>query len=152
MRTSRRPSQRRPTGDGRGRGGPFWDARQGEVMAHERGTLYGLPIYHGRKIRFSPKDPLEARHIFIQRALVEADLFGQAEVTQAQKQGGAIGAFFWHNLSLIKQIEALEHRSRRQDVLVDEKRNTVKSLRNFSIDTIDHILLIDVISEAKLRY
>ena len=100
---------------------PFWDARQGEVMAHERGTLYGLPIYHGRKIRFSPKDPLEARHIFIQRALVEADLFGQAEVAQAQKQGGAIGAFFWHNLSLIKQIEALEHRSRRQDVLVDDQ-------------------------------
>ncbi len=100
---------------------PFWDARQGEVMAHERGTLYGLPIYHGRKIRFSPKDPLEARHIFIQRALVEADLFGQAEVAQAQKQGGAIGAFFWHNLSLIKQIEALEHRSRRQDVLIDDQ-------------------------------
>jgi ATP-dependent helicase HrpA len=100
---------------------PFWDARQGEVMAHERGTLYGLPIYHGRKIRFSPKDPLEARHIFIQRALVEADLFGQAEAAQAQKQGGSIGGFFWHNLSLVKQIEALEHRSRRQDVLVDDQ-------------------------------
>lgn len=100
---------------------PFWDARQGEVMAHERGTLYGLPIYHGRKIRFSPKDPQEARHIFIQRALVEADLFGQVEAAQAQKQGGAIGGFFWHNLSLVKQIEALEHRARRQDVLVDDQ-------------------------------
>lgn len=41
---------------------------------------------------------------------------------------------------------------RNQEVLVDEKRNTVKSLRYFSIETIDHILLIDVISEAKLRY
>ena len=41
---------------------------------------------------------------------------------------------------------------RNQDVLVDEKRNTVKSLRYFSIETIDHILLIDVISEAKSRY
>ena len=103
---------------------PFWDARQGEVMAHERGTLYGLPIYHGRKIRFSPKDPQEARHIFIQRALVEADLFGQVEAAQVQKQGGAggaIGGFFWHNLSLVKQIEALEHRARRQDVLVDDQ-------------------------------
>jgi ATP-dependent helicase HrpA len=53
--------------------------------------------------------------------LVEADLFGQAEAAQAQKQGGAIGGFFWHNLSLVKQIEALEHRSRRQDVLVDDQ-------------------------------
>ena len=41
---------------------------------------------------------------------------------------------------------------RNQEVLVDEKRNTVKSLRYFSIETIDHILLIDVISEAKSRY
>ena len=63
---------------------PFWDARQGEVMAHERGTLYGLPIYHGRKIRFAPKDVEEARRIFIQRALVEAELFGQTEAAQAQ--------------------------------------------------------------------
>ena len=100
---------------------PFWDARQGEVMAHERGTLYGLPIYHGRKIRFSPKDAEEARRIFIQRALVEADLFGSLEAAQAQKQGGSLYSFFWHNLNLIKQIEALEHRSRRQDVLVDDE-------------------------------
>ena len=41
---------------------------------------------------------------------------------------------------------------RNQEVLVDEKRNTVKSLRYFSIETIDHTILIDVISEAKLRY
>lgn len=100
---------------------PFWDARQGEVMAHERGTFYGLPIYHGRKIRFAPKDAEEARRIFIQRALVEADLFGQAEAAQAQKQSGPLYSFFWHNLNLIKQIEALEHRSRRQDVLVDDE-------------------------------
>ena len=100
---------------------PFWDARQGEVMAHERGTLYGLPIYHGRKIRFAPKDAEEARRIFIQRALVEAELFGQTEAAQAQKQSGPLYSFFWHNLNLIKQIEALEHRSRRQDVLVDDE-------------------------------
>ncbi len=100
---------------------PFWDARQGEVMAHERGTLYGLPIYHGRKIRFAPKDADEARQIFIQRALVEAELFGQSEAAQVQKQSGNFYQFFWHNQSLIKQIEALEHRSRRQDVLVDDE-------------------------------
>jgi ATP-dependent helicase HrpA len=100
---------------------PFWDSRQGEVMAHERGTLYGLPIYHGRKIRFAPQDASEARRIFIQRALVDAELFGQVEAAQAQKQSGSVYAFFWHNQTLIKQIEALEHRSRRQDVLVDDE-------------------------------
>ena len=100
---------------------PFWDSRQGEVMAHERGTLYGLPIYHGRKIRFSPKDPIEARRIFIQRALVESELLGQVEAAQSQKQSGSLFSFFWHNQHLIKQIEALEHRSRRQDILVNDE-------------------------------
>jgi len=100
---------------------PFWDGRQGEVMAHERGTLYGLPIYHGRKIRFAPKDPLEARRIFIQRALVESELLGQVESAQSQKQTGSLLNFFWHNQQLVKQIEALEHRSRRQDILVNDE-------------------------------
>lgn len=100
---------------------PFWDSRQGEVMAHERGTLYGLPIYHGRKIRFSPKDAVQAREIFIQRALVESELLGQVESAQSQKQTGSLWGFFWHNQNLIKQIEALEHRARRQDILVNDE-------------------------------
>lgn len=100
---------------------PFWDSRNGEVMAHERATLYGLPIYQGRKIRFSPKDPVEARRLFIQRALVEGELFGAVEAGQVQKQSGQLFGFFWHNQNLAKQIEALEHKSRRQDVLVDDQ-------------------------------
>ena len=100
---------------------PFWDSRQGEVMAHERGTLYGIPIYHGRKVRFSPNDLNEARAIMIQRALVEGELFGSLDASQVQKQFGQTFAFFWHNQNLIRQIEALEHRSRRQDVLVDDE-------------------------------
>ena len=99
---------------------PFWDSRQGEVMAHERGTLYGLPIYHGRKIRFSPIDAKECKRLFIQRALVENELFGSIDPIQVQKQNGSLFSFFWQNQKLIKQIEALEHRSRRQDVLVDD--------------------------------
>lgn len=100
---------------------PFWDSRQGEVMAHERGTLYGIPIYHGRKVRFSTNDLHEARSIMIQRALVEGELFGSLDAGQVQKQFGQFFAFFWHNQNLIRQIEALEHRSRRQDVLVDDE-------------------------------
>ncbi len=99
---------------------PFWDSRPGEIMAHEQGSLYGLPIYHGRKIRFSPQNPEEARQLFIQRALVEGALFGNADTHQAQKEWGQTFSFYWHNQQLIKQIEKLEHQSRRQDVLVDD--------------------------------
>lgn len=100
---------------------PFWDSRNGEVMAHERATLYGLPIYQGRKIRFSPKDQEESRRLFIQRALVEGELFGSSDVGSIQKQSGQLFSFFWHNQNLATQIEALEHKSRRQDVLVDDE-------------------------------
>ena len=100
---------------------PFWDAKTGEVMAHERATLYGIGIYSGRKTRFAPKDPDEARRLFIQRALVEGDLFGASDLLAIQKQSGSIYKFFWHNQQLIKQIESLEHKSRRQDVLVDDE-------------------------------
>ncbi len=108
---------------------PFWDNRQGEVMAFERGTLYGLPIYHGRKVRFAPHDAAETRQLFIQQALVGAELFGRMETLAQEKELEALSkktypscfGFFWHNRKLIREIEALEHRSRRPDVLVDEQ-------------------------------
>ena len=99
---------------------PFWDQRSGEIMAHEQGALYGLPLYNGRKVRFSLMQAAEARLLFIQRALVEGELFGSIEIAQIQKQSGNVFKFFWLNLQLIKQVEAIEHRSRRQDVLVDD--------------------------------
>jgi len=99
---------------------PFWDTRTGEVMAHEQGALYGLSLYHGRKVKYALMEPAEARKIFIQRALVEQALFGTSEVAQIQKQTGKVFAFFWKNHQLIQQIEALEHQSRRQDVLVND--------------------------------
>ena len=108
---------------------PFWDNRQGEVMAFERGTLYGLPIYHGRRVRFEPHDPAEARTLFIGQALVQEELFGRMDTPALQRETEAdakkkypnLFGFFWHNRRLIKEIEALEHRSRRPDVLVDDE-------------------------------
>ncbi|MCE7506001.1 ATP-dependent RNA helicase HrpA [Polynucleobacter sp. IMCC30063] len=108
---------------------PFWDSRQGEVMAHERGTLYGLSIYHGRKVTFAPHDQAEARQLFIQKALVEGEMFGRVDTPalaketeiEAQKRYPHNYAFFWHNRRLVREIEALEHRSRRPDVLVDDE-------------------------------
>ena len=107
---------------------PFWDSRQGEVMAFERGTLYGLPIYHGRRVRYEPYNPEEARQLFISQALVQEEMFGRMDTpalyreteADAKKKYPGIFGFFWHNCRLIKEIEALEHRSRRPDVLVDD--------------------------------
>ena len=107
---------------------PFWDSRQGEVMAFERGTLYGLPIYHGRRVRYEPHNPVETRELFISHALVQEEMFGrmdtptlirETEADARRKHPGSF-EFFWHNRRLIKEIEALEHRSRRPDVLVDD--------------------------------
>ncbi|MFZ4378287.1 MAG: ATP-dependent RNA helicase HrpA [Polynucleobacter sp.] len=107
---------------------PFWDNRQGEVMAFERGTLYGLPIYHGRRVRYEPHNPEDARELFIRQALVQEEMFGRMDTPTLQRETEAdakkkypnLFGFFWHNRRLIKEIEALEHRSRRPDVLVDD--------------------------------
>jgi ATP-dependent helicase HrpA len=107
---------------------PFWDNRQGEVLAFERGTLYGLPIYHGRRVRYEPHNPEEARELFIRQALVQEEMFGRMDTpalyreteSDAKKKYPGLFGFFWHNCRLIKDIEALEHRSRRPDVLVDD--------------------------------
>ncbi len=107
---------------------PFWDNRQGEVMAFERGTLYGLPIYHGRRVRYESHDSILTRELFIRQALVQEEMFGRMDTpalireteADARKKYPDCFGFFWHNRRLIKEIEALEHRSRRPDVLVDD--------------------------------
>jgi ATP-dependent helicase HrpA len=87
---------------------PHWEKGRGEVVALERGTLYGLPVYVNRRVPFAPHDPDLARDIFIRSALVEGDF-----ETRAQ--------FFAHNRRLVAEIERLEHKSRRPDILVDDE-------------------------------
>jgi len=87
---------------------PNWEKRRAEVVALERGTLYGLPVYVGRRVSYGPIDSTEARTIFIRRALVEGDWESRAP-------------FFVHNRRLVHEIETLEHKSRRPDVLVDDE-------------------------------
>ncbi len=86
---------------------PHWEKRRGEVVAMERGTLYGLTIYQGRRVGFAPHDPVLAREIFIRQALVEGEL-----------ENGP--AFFKHNQRLVAEIQELEHKTRRPDVLIDD--------------------------------
>jgi ATP-dependent helicase HrpA len=90
----------------RDRGDPHWEKDRGQVVALERGTLYGLPVYTNRRVHFGPFNADLARDIFIRSALVEGDLDSRAP-------------FFAHNRRLVADIERLEHKSRRPDILVD---------------------------------
>ena len=87
---------------------PHWEKKPARVAAFERATLYGILLYANRRIHYGPLDPAESRRIFIRQALVEGEYETRAP-------------FFQHNRKLIGDIEALEHKSRRPDVLVDEE-------------------------------
>ena len=90
---------------------PHWEKKAGEVVAHERATLYGLVIYNNKRVNFSRVDAVAAREIFIREALV-AGLHEDSFDTRL--------AFFAHNRKLVAQVQELEHKARRQDVLVDD--------------------------------
>ncbi|MBB5018772.1 RNA helicase HrpA [Chitinivorax tropicus] len=87
---------------------PHWEKDRGEVVAWERVTLYGLPIVPRRTVSYGRVNPQEAREIFIREAL-------------ATFQFTTRGGFYQHNRDLVRDIEQLEHKSRRPDVLVDEQ-------------------------------
>ena len=86
---------------------PHWEKKAGEVVAIERATLYGLVVYNNKRVNFGLVNPREAREIFIREALVNDEWETRLP-------------FLAHNRKLIAQVEQLEHKSRRQDVLVDE--------------------------------
>jgi ATP-dependent helicase HrpA len=87
---------------------PHWEKKAAEVVAFERATLYGLVIYSGRRTSFGRVDPVGAREIFIREALVAGDWDTKLPFLAA-------------NQKLIRQVQDLEHKSRRQDVLVDDE-------------------------------
>ncbi len=87
---------------------PHWEKKSAEVMALERATLYGLVVYSGRRINFGRVDMHAAREVFIREALVG----GQWDTRLP---------FLATNQKLIRQVEEMEHKSRRQDVLVDDE-------------------------------
>ena len=86
---------------------PHWEKKAAEVVALERATLYGMVVYSGRRVNYSRLDMAGAREIFIRQALVE----GVWDTALP---------FLAANLKLIQQVEDLEHKARRQDVLVDD--------------------------------
>ncbi|MBP9894236.1 MAG: ATP-dependent RNA helicase HrpA [Giesbergeria sp.] len=91
---------------------PHWEKKAAEVVAFERATLYGLVVYSGRRKPFDKVDPQAAREMFIRQALVAGDV-----LPEWHKRLPFLAA----NEKLIAKVEELEHKSRRQDVLVDEE-------------------------------
>lgn len=87
---------------------PHWQKKPAQVAAYERTTLYGVTVQPKRRINYGPVDSVLAREIFIREALVQGDFYTRA-------------SFFKYNQSVISEIESLEAKSRRRDILVDEQ-------------------------------
>ncbi|MEU0792117.1 ATP-dependent RNA helicase HrpA [Amycolatopsis sp. NPDC005961] len=87
---------------------PHWERKQGAVMATERVTLYGVPLVADRRVNYGRIDPEMSRALFIRHALVEGDW-------QTRHH------FFAENRALLDEVEDLENRARRRDILVDDQ-------------------------------
>ncbi|WP_031026361.1 ATP-dependent RNA helicase HrpA [Streptomyces sp. NRRL WC-3725] len=86
---------------------PHWEKDQAAVMAYEKVTLYGVPIVAQRKVNYGRIDPEVSRELFIRNALVEGDWRTHHK-------------FFADNRKLLSEVEELEHRARRRDIVVDD--------------------------------
>jgi len=91
---------------------PHWEKKAMQVVAFERSTLYGIVVHPNKRVNFGPMNPAEAREIFIRQALVGGEV---------SEEFARRWAFFNHNHQLMLDIETLEHKSRRPDVLVDDE-------------------------------
>ena len=87
---------------------PHWEKRRGQVVAFEQVTLYGLVVVGKRRINYGRIDPVASREIFIRSALVEGEFFTK-------------GKFFQHNLDMLAEVETMESKVRRRNILVDEE-------------------------------
>ncbi|MEU0373980.1 ATP-dependent RNA helicase HrpA [Streptomyces sp. NPDC006283] len=87
---------------------PHWEKDAAAVMAYEKVTLYGVPIIAQRKVNYGRIDPETSRDLFIRNALVEGDWRTHHK-------------FFADNRKLLTEVEELEHRARRRDILVDDE-------------------------------
>jgi ATP-dependent helicase HrpA len=91
---------------------PHWEKKAMQVVAFERSTLYGIVVNPKKRVNFGPMNPKESREIFIRQGLVGAEVAEEYERRWA---------FYTHNHQLMFDIETLEHKSRRPDVLVDDE-------------------------------
>ncbi|HIF9063947.1 TPA: ATP-dependent RNA helicase HrpA [Photobacterium damselae] len=88
---------------------PHWEKKSAAVHAFEKVTLYGIPVVAKRKVNYGRIDPTLSREIFIRSALVEGDWDTKHK-------------FFQQNRKLLREVEELEHKSRRRDILIDDEQ------------------------------
>ena len=87
---------------------PHWSSKRGSAMAYERVTLYGIPLVTNRPVGYGQIDPEASRELFIRHALVQGEWRTNHE-------------FFRRNVALLDDMESLEHRARRRDIVVDDE-------------------------------
>ncbi|NMN94101.1 ATP-dependent RNA helicase HrpA [Antrihabitans stalactiti] len=87
---------------------PHWSSKRGSAMAYERVTLYGIPLVTNRPVGYGQIDPEASRELFIRHALVQGEWRTNHE-------------FFRRNVALLDDLEGLEHRARRRDIVVDDE-------------------------------
>lgn len=93
-------------------GDPVWSKQAGQVIAYERGVIYGLVLYAQRRVNAGARDPVAARATLIREALVQGNWLDPPDDRRLP--------FLAHNRALIAEIQKLEHKIRRPDLLVDE--------------------------------
>ena len=113
---------------------PHWEKRRGEVMAWERVTLFGLPIVERRIVRYGRIDPDKSREIFIRQALIPGKFKKKYP-------------FLVHNMELISEVQDLEDRTRRRDIMVDEE--TLYSFYDSRLRELEKILFKDKSPKGK---
>ncbi|MDX6484381.1 MAG: ATP-dependent helicase HrpA, partial [Gaiellaceae bacterium] len=86
---------------------PHWERKRASVVAIERATLYGVPVVGARKVPYGPIDPVLSRELFIRHALLEGDW------TTGHR-------FLQDNRDLLEEVEELEHRARRRDIVATQ--------------------------------
>lgn len=91
---------------------PHWSKKRGQVIALEQATFYGLLVYAGRRVHYAPIDAVKTREIFIQEALV---------AQQLNEYRGRPLPFYQHNKKLRAEVEQLEDKRRRRNILVDDQ-------------------------------
>jgi ATP-dependent helicase HrpA len=105
---------------------PHWSMKRAAVLAHERVTLYGVPLVADRLVNYARQDPDVARELFIRHALVQGEWHSRHRFLETNRQ-------------LLEEAEELEHRARRRDLVVDE---------HTLFDFYDLVVPADVVSGA----
>ncbi len=99
---------------------PHYNSHSGQVMAYEKVSLYGLTLIEKKSVVYSHIDPAICREVFIRAAFVEGQYAEHPKRKNMQRKG-EVSDFFTHQQSLLKELDDLEAKSRRRDILADEQ-------------------------------